>query len=194
MYSNLLQSDQHWKTQYLQVDVERLWLATTACYIYLEIVLGSGHMNLREHYMEWNTQSFSTVYMCKAGWIGNDTVSYKWSSLRGSKNFGCHFTGIVLRLKPFIDSLVCYWNTGTITSLETGSPASTDHFCNASSACANVARPHCIKTRHEARIFHHERHELGGVTSNGEEFETILLHEFFEGWMGRQSYTMTVCL
>lgn len=48
--------------------------------------------------------------------------------------------------------------------------------------------------RHQARIPHHERHQLGRITADIEEFETRMLDRFTKGEMRSETDAVTVGL
>jgi len=70
-----------------------------------------------------------------------------------------------------------------IANFNARSPATLNNLINAlpSFSCISIAQG--IHTRHEAWILHHEGHELRGIATNAEKFQTVLFNESSESRM-----------
>ena len=80
----------------------------------------------------------------------------------------------------------------TIASLDTGSPASHNYLFDALSSLRNLSILQRIDTGHQARILDHKSHKFSGITSNGEEFQAILLDKFLKCGVGGHSNAVAV--
>lgn len=80
----------------------------------------------------------------------------------------------------------------SIARLDTRSPAPHENLFDTPPALAYFATLQRIKTRHQTRVLDHERHELGGVATNVEELEAIVLDKLLKGSVGGDADAVAV--
>jgi len=134
--------------------------------------------------VERYTEFLGNVYMAKTWWVRDDGI--------GNEGLFQRFRQLVLHAHPLLHSLLQRIHSETVSCLDARPPCAAQNLGYAFSPLAHVAAAQRVKTRHQARIFDHEGHELGRVTANAEELQAILDDEVLEGRMCRQSHAMPV--
>lgn len=133
--------------------------------------------------------------VCETWWIGDDCIGDEWYVQLVSWIIGQ--VGDVpvsdrTVVHPLFSGIISRLGSSTISGLDTTPPTAFDHGCNLLATLAYIARSKCVKSRHETRILHHEGHELGRITTDAEEFQTIFEDKVLENRVGGEPDSVAV--
>lgn len=137
--------------------------------------------------MKWDAQLLRYVYVCKARRVCNDSICNEWSIASVARKIVVWVENCALGVRPR-----CW--AEAIASLDTRAPAADKHGGYAFASLADLATLDGIESRHQTWVLHHERHEFGGVTSNTEELQPILLDKVLESRVSSDANPMAVCV
>ena len=136
--------------------------------------------------MQRHSELFSHVDMGKAGWVCNYGV--------GDERF-LQRVMVVANIDPgrvLIQLGKAWCRTQSFTCLYARPPAAEDDLLDSFSPLGDLAALQSIEARHETGVFDHERHELGGVSADAEEFETVLLDKLLEDGVGSDTDSVPI--
>ena len=122
---------------------------------------------------------------------------------RRIRNYGVGDEGLMLRVMAITDinpswvsiQLRKAWGRAQpFPRLNARSPAAEDNLLDALSPLGDLTVLQSVEARHEARVLDHECHELGGISTNAEEFQIILLNELLKDRMGSDTNPVAICV
>jgi hypothetical protein len=140
--------------------------------------------------MEGNSKLLSNMYMGKARRVGNNNISDKWLTRCITHDWERInrvdvFTTIPIEARRRAETVAC---------LDARSPTAHYDLLDALSPFCYLSTFQCIYTGHEARVFDHESHKFGRITSDSKELQTIFFNKPLERGMRSNSNTMTVSI